>query len=49
MMHALNRRTQVLGPMCSAGDVRRWLVEAGALDVRLEMSGAIGYFRATKI
>ena len=48
LVHAVGRRAHVLGPMCTAADARRWLVEAGAVDVRLEMSGAMGYFRAVK-
>lgn len=48
IVHALGRRTRVLGPMCSAADAERWLVAAGAGGVRLEMSGAMGYFRAVK-
>ena len=48
IVHAVGRLTHVLGPMCSAADARRWLVEAGASDVRLEMSGGLGYFRAVK-
>jgi ubiquinone/menaquinone biosynthesis C-methylase UbiE len=48
IVHAVGRRTHVLGPMCSADDARRWLVEAGAGAVRLEMSGGMGYFRASK-
>ncbi|WP_257956055.1 hypothetical protein [Nocardioides sp. B-3] len=34
--------------MCSSDDARRWLAEAGAGAVRLEMSGGMGYFRAIK-
>ena len=48
LVHAAGRAADVLGPMCTADEARRWLVEAGASDVRLEMSGAVGYFRATK-
>jgi ubiquinone/menaquinone biosynthesis C-methylase UbiE len=48
VVHALGRRTHVLGPMCSAAEARRWLGEAGAGAVRLEMSGGLGYFRAVK-
>ncbi len=48
LVHAVGRRAHVLGPMCTAADARRWLVEAGAIDVRLEMSGAVGYFHAVK-
>lgn len=48
VVHAVGRRAHVLGPMCTAADARRWLGEAGASAVRLEMSGAVGYFRAVK-
>lgn len=48
LVHAAGRRAHVLGPMCSADDARRWLEEAGASAVHLEMSGAMGYFRAIK-
>lgn len=48
VVHAVGRATQVLGPMCTADEARRWLAEAGAPDARLEMSGGIGYFRATR-
>ena len=48
-VHAAGRAADVLGPMCTADEARRWLVEAGASDVRLEMSGAVGYFRAMKL
>ena len=48
LVHAAGRLAQVLGPMCSADDVVRWLGEARAEDVRLEMSGGIGWFRASR-
>jgi ubiquinone/menaquinone biosynthesis C-methylase UbiE len=48
LVHAAGRLSQVLGPMCTAADARRWLAEAGAPDARIEMSGGIGYFRAVK-
>lgn len=48
LVHAAGRRARVLGPMCTAAQARRWLAEAGARDVRLEMSGGLGYFRAIK-
>jgi ubiquinone/menaquinone biosynthesis C-methylase UbiE len=48
LVHAAGRVTRVLGPMCSSAEVGDWLAEAGAHDVRLEMSGGIGYFRAVK-
>ena len=48
IVHTVGRLTHVLGPMCSAAEARRWLAEAGASDVRLEMSGGLGYFHAIK-
>jgi ubiquinone/menaquinone biosynthesis C-methylase UbiE len=48
LVHAAGRLARVLGPMCSSADAVRWLEEAGAVDVRLEMSGGIGWFRASK-
>lgn len=48
LVHAAGRLARVLGPMCSSADAVRWLEEAGAVDVRLEMSGGIGWFRATR-
>jgi len=39
----------VLGPMCTADDVRSWTAEAGLGDVDLRLSGGLGYFRATKL
>jgi ubiquinone/menaquinone biosynthesis C-methylase UbiE len=48
LVHAAGRRAHVLGPMCTAAEARRWLQEAGGSDVRLEMSGGMGYFRAIK-
>lgn len=38
----------VLGPMCSAAETTAWLAEAGCTHITLELSGAIGYFRAVK-
>lgn len=48
LVHAAGRRTHILGPMCSATDAERWLLEAGASGVHLEMSGAMGYFEANR-
>jgi ubiquinone/menaquinone biosynthesis C-methylase UbiE len=48
LVHAAGRLSQVLGPMCTAAEARRWLAEAGAPGARLEMNGGIGYFRAVK-
>jgi SAM-dependent methyltransferase len=38
----------VLGPMCTADEVRAWTAEAGLTGLELRLSGALGYFRATK-
>lgn len=38
----------LLGPMCSGPETKAWLAEAGCADIALEVSGAIGYFRAVK-
>ena len=48
LVHAAGRLARVLGPMCTSADAVRWLEEAGAVGVRLEMSGGIGWFRASK-
>jgi SAM-dependent methyltransferase len=42
------RISGLLGPGATADDVRRWLIEAGFVDLTLEMSGAIGYFRGVR-
>lgn len=38
----------VLGPMCTADDIRAWTAEAGLGGLVLRLSGGLGYFRATK-
>lgn len=48
LVHAAGRAGRVLGPMCSSADAAAWLAAAGARDVRVEMSGGIGWFRAVK-
>jgi SAM-dependent methyltransferase len=42
------RMSGVMGPSGSRADLDRWLHDAGFRNVRIEMSGAIGYFSATK-
>jgi hypothetical protein len=37
-----------MGPSGSRADLERWLRDAGFRNVSVEMSGAIGYFSATK-
>ena len=48
LVHAVGRLAHVLGPMCTSADAVRWLEEAGAVGVHLEMSGGIGWFHASK-
>src|SRR3954469_19155165 len=42
------RAAGVMGPSGSRGDLEAWLRDAGLGNVRIEVSGAIGYFTATK-
>jgi SAM-dependent methyltransferase len=42
------RLAGVMGPSGSRDDLDRWLRDAAFRDVGIEMSGAIGYFTATK-
>jgi SAM-dependent methyltransferase len=42
------RAAGVMGPSGSRGDLEAWLRDAGLRNVRIEVSGAIGYFTATK-
>lgn len=48
LVHAAGRAAHVLGPMCTSAEAVQWLEEAGAVGVRLEMSGGIGWFRASR-
>jgi ubiquinone/menaquinone biosynthesis C-methylase UbiE len=48
LVHAAGRLARVLGPMCSSAEAADWLAEAGADDVRVEMSGGIGWFHAVR-
>lgn len=45
---AVGRVAGLIGPSASRAEVVAWLEEAGCAEVRLEMSGAIGYFRAVR-
>ncbi|MEA2441353.1 MAG: hypothetical protein QOH76_2777 [Thermoleophilaceae bacterium] len=38
----------VMGPSGTRADLERWLRDAGLRNLRIELSGAIGYFSATK-
>src|SRR3954467_11499801 len=42
------RLSGVMGPSGSHADLDAWLHDAGFRNVRIQMSGAIGYFTATK-
>ena len=42
------RLAGVMGPSGTRDDLERWLRDAGLRNVRIELSGAIGYFSATK-
>lgn len=44
----LGRLSGLLGPSATQAEVRAWLAEAGYTDITLDMSGAMGYFRATR-
>jgi SAM-dependent methyltransferase len=44
----VGRLAGLLGPGATRDDVLRWMEEAGFVEVTLEMSGAIGYFRGVK-
>lgn len=41
------RLSGLIGPGCSSTQVRAWFAEGG-VDVRVELSGALGYFSGTK-
>jgi ubiquinone/menaquinone biosynthesis C-methylase UbiE len=41
-------RAGILGPMCTSGEARSWLREAGCAEVELTLHGALGYFRAVR-
>jgi SAM-dependent methyltransferase len=38
----------VMGPSGSRGDLRRWVSDAGLVDLEVRLSGPIAYFRATQ-
>lgn len=42
------RASRLIGPSGTVGDVRRWLGEAGLVDVTVVNSGALGYFRGVR-
>lgn len=44
----VGRLSGLLGPGCTSAEVRTWLSEAGLTGITLEISGAMGYFRAVR-
>jgi SAM-dependent methyltransferase len=49
LLRAAGTAGGVLGPMCTAEDVRAWTAEAGMTGLDLRLSGGLGYFRATRV
>ena len=47
-LRRVGRAANLIGPSGSAGDVRRWLGEAGLAEVSVVTAGALGYFRGTR-
>jgi len=47
-LRPVGRLSGLLGPSATRDEVQTWLAEAGFGDITLEMSGAMGYFRALK-
>lgn len=48
-MRRMGRLTNLLGPGCTVGDVRRWLARQGMSQVTVDLSGAVGYFRGVRL
>ena len=44
----IGRLSGLLGPSATRAELHAWLAEAGFADITIEMSGAMGYFRATR-
>ncbi|MGH3363004.1 MAG: class I SAM-dependent methyltransferase [Nocardioides sp.] len=47
-MRRVGRAAHLLGPGCTGAEVTRWLAGSGLGEVRLDVSGAIGYFRGVR-
>ena len=47
-MRRVGRVAQLLGPGCTGTEVAEWLSANGLVEVTLETSGAIGYFRGVR-
>jgi SAM-dependent methyltransferase len=48
LVRAAGTAGRILGPMCTAEDLRAWTAEAGLSGLDLRLSGGLGYFRATR-
>jgi len=44
----VGRLAGLLGPGCTRAETQAWIAEAGFVDVDVEMSGPIGYFRGVR-
>jgi SAM-dependent methyltransferase len=47
-LRRVGRAANLIGPSGSAGDVRRWLGEAGLEQVSVRVTGAFGWFRGVR-
>ena len=47
-MRRAGRLSGLLGPGCTSDQVQRWLARQGVADVRLDVSGPMGYFRGVR-
>jgi SAM-dependent methyltransferase len=47
-MRRAGRLAGLLGPGCTSDQVERWLARQGIADVRLDVSGAMAYFRGVR-
>lgn len=45
---ALGRVSGLIGPSVTTGEVRRWLIATGFVDIELEVSGAVAYVTASR-
>jgi ubiquinone/menaquinone biosynthesis C-methylase UbiE len=48
LVRRIGTRAGILGPMCTSGEARAWLLESGCDHVDLTLHGGLGYFRASK-
>lgn len=47
-MTAVGKRANLLGPGLTTKQLENWLAEAGFTSIKVDISGAIGYFRAVR-